>query len=93
MYTPNRSLTDEVTWIAAKQTVQVADGVIHEAVYHLGRTHLLVEVFNGAAGRALIKRGENTVVRACEQTESEGEDDLKELVRHKGEKGGTREQG
>ncbi|KAI0559269.1 Lipoxygenase [Gracilaria domingensis] len=53
MYTPNLNHTDEITWIAAKQTVQVADGVIHEAVYHLGRTHLLIEVFNGAANRTL----------------------------------------
>lgn len=53
MYTPNLNHTDEVTWIAAKQTVQVADGVIHEAAYHLGRTHLLIEVFNGGANRSL----------------------------------------
>lgn len=53
MYTPNLNHTDEITWIAAKQTVQVADGVIHEAAYHLGRTHLLIEVFNGGAHRSL----------------------------------------
>lgn len=53
MFTANKKHTDEITWIAAKQTVQVADSVIHESVYHLGRTHLLMEVFNCALQRSL----------------------------------------
>lgn len=53
MYTPNPKHTDEVTWLAAKTTVQVADAVMHETRYHLGRTHLLLECFICALHRTL----------------------------------------
>lgn len=53
MFTANASHTDELTWQAAKITVQVADAVIHEVVYHLGRTHLMMEIFICATHRAL----------------------------------------
>lgn len=53
MYTPNKVHTDATTWSAAKLTVQVADSVKHETVHHLGRTHLLIGVFNCAARRSM----------------------------------------
>jgi arachidonate 15-lipoxygenase len=40
-------------WELAKHVVQVADGNHHELVLHLGRTHLLVEVFLMATRRHL----------------------------------------
>jgi len=40
-------------WALAKQVVQVADGNYHELVAHLGRTHLLVELFLMATRRHL----------------------------------------
>lgn len=33
------------SWLMAKTIVQIADGNYHELISHLGRTHLLVEVF------------------------------------------------
>jgi len=36
---------DGYDWLIAKTIVQVADGNFHEAVSHLGRTHLFVEPF------------------------------------------------
>lgn len=53
MFTANASHTDDITWLAAKCTVQVADAVIHETVYHLARTHLLVGIFICATHRTL----------------------------------------
>lgn len=53
MYTPNAKHTNDVTWLAAKTTVQVADAVIHETRYHLGRTHLMLECFICALHRTL----------------------------------------
>lgn len=37
--------TDGNAWLIAKTIVQIADGNFHEAVSHLGRTHLFVEPF------------------------------------------------
>lgn len=56
MYTANPNYTDSVAWLAAKVTVQVADSVIHETVYHLARTHLLVGIAVCATHRALPSR-------------------------------------
>ena len=53
MYTANIGQTDKFMWYAAKTTVQVADAVIHETVYHLSRTHLLVGIFVCATHGAL----------------------------------------
>lgn len=53
MFTANAAHPDALIWQAAKITVQVADVVMHEAVYHLGRTHLIMEVFIYATHRAL----------------------------------------
>lgn len=53
MYTANSDHTPAITWLAAKATVQVADSVMHEAVYHLARTHLLVGIFICSTHRAL----------------------------------------
>lgn len=36
---------DGNNWLIAKTIVEIADGNIHEAVTHLGRTHMLVELF------------------------------------------------
>lgn len=43
-------------WPLAKQVVQVADGNYHELITHLGRTHLLVEIFLMATRRNLAPR-------------------------------------
>ncbi|CAN8076553.1 unnamed protein product [Agarophyton chilense] len=53
MYTANSAHTDGITWLAAKCTVQVADAVMLEARYHLGRTHLLLEAFICSIHRTL----------------------------------------
>lgn len=53
MYTASSSHTDPITWLSAKITVQVADAVMHETRYHLGRTHLLLECFICAMRRTL----------------------------------------
>lgn len=50
MYTP---CSDRFAWIAAKNCVQVADALTQSVVYHLARTHLVIEVFNCATRRAL----------------------------------------
>lgn len=53
MYTPNSKHTDHVTWQAAKLTVQIADAIAFEVIYHLGRVHLLLEVFVCSMNRCL----------------------------------------
>lgn len=53
MYTPNSDHSDPVAWLAAKLTIQVSDALIHEAVYHLGRTHLLLELMVCSTYRTL----------------------------------------
>lgn len=55
MYTPDSQTTDPVTWLAAKLTVQVADAVAHQTIYHLGRAHLLIGIFVAATHRALAE--------------------------------------
>jgi arachidonate 15-lipoxygenase len=49
--TPNNS--DPYNWMMAKSIVQTADGNYHEAVSHLGRTHLVTEPFVIATERQL----------------------------------------
>jgi arachidonate 15-lipoxygenase len=53
MFTANSAHTDPVTWLASKLTIQVSDALLHESVYHLGRTHLMLEVFICASHRTL----------------------------------------
>lgn len=50
MFTPR---SDKLAWIAAKNCVQVTDAVMQSVVYHLARTHLVIEVFNCATRRSL----------------------------------------
>ncbi len=52
MFTPN---SDNLAWIAAKSTVQTTDALTQTVMYHLGRCHLLIEVFNCATHRALAE--------------------------------------
>lgn len=42
---PPRSGSSSLAWDKAKTAVQIADGNYHEAVSHLGQTHLAVEAF------------------------------------------------
>jgi arachidonate 15-lipoxygenase len=44
---------DGVAWLLAKTVVQVADANVHEAMHHLGRTHLFIEPFVIATERQL----------------------------------------
>lgn len=46
---------DGYNWLIAKTIVEIADGNVHEAVSHLGRTHLFVEPFVIATYRRLGK--------------------------------------
>ena len=45
--------TDGENWLIAKTIVQIADGNFHEAISHLGRTHLFIEPFAIATHRTL----------------------------------------
>jgi len=49
MFTPD----DGYNWRIAKTIVEIADGNYHEAITHLGRTHLTIEPFAVAAHRQL----------------------------------------
>lgn len=49
-------LPQDAAWMAAKYTVQVADGNHHELVSHLARTHLLTELALLATHQNLSKR-------------------------------------
>jgi arachidonate 15-lipoxygenase len=52
IFTPN----DGYNWLIAKTIVETADGNIHEASTHLGRTHLTMEAFVIASYRHLADR-------------------------------------
>jgi arachidonate 15-lipoxygenase len=47
---------DGWNWLIAKTTVEIADGNLHEAVSHLGLTHLLIEPFVISTYRQLASR-------------------------------------
>lgn len=55
IFTANEKQTPPLTWLAAKTTVQVADALVHETIYHLGRCHLLLEVIVCATHRTMAK--------------------------------------
>ncbi len=60
---------DDDNWLIAKTIVQIADGNFHEAISHLGRTHLFMEPFVVATYRTLP---ENNPIRKLLQPHFEG---------------------
>jgi arachidonate 15-lipoxygenase len=68
---------DGHAWLAAKTVVQIADGNVHEAVSHLGRTHLFIEPFVIATERQL---GESHPLRLLLRPHFEGTLAINELA-------------
>ena len=60
---------DGDNWLIAKTIVQIADGNFHEAISHLGRTHLFIEPFAIATYRILP---ENNPLRMLLEPHFEG---------------------
>lgn len=52
MFTP---CSNKLAWYTARSMVQTSDALTQAVMYHLGRSHLLIEVFNCATHRALAK--------------------------------------
>lgn len=73
-------------WLIAKTIVEIADGNIHEAVTHLGRTHLFVEPFVVSTFRQLagIHPVARLLVPHFEGTMAINEAAWKHLVANKG---------
>lgn len=51
---PDASEAEQYQWLFAKSVFQISDSNFHEAVSHLGRTHLMVEPFVMATHRQLL---------------------------------------
>lgn len=76
IFTPN----DGYNWRIAKTIVEIADGNYHEAITHLGRTHLTVEPFIVSAHRQF---GLNHPVNVLLQPHFEGTLAINNLARMK----------